>query len=51
MIVNQYPLHFEIGLFTRLLVLELNKCVLQAVARSFVANDLTREDITKAAKD
>ena len=40
MIINQHSLHLEVRLLAVLLLLELYECVLQAVARSFVSNDL-----------
>ena len=42
MIVNQDSLHFEIGLFAILLVLELDECILQTVPCSLVSDHFTR---------
>ena len=51
MIVNQYTLHLEIRLFTVLLVLEFNECILQAVPSAAVPDNFAREDLSKAAED
>lgn len=50
-IVNQYTLHLKVGLFTVLLVLEFNECILQAIASAAVPDNFAREDLSKAAED
>ena len=40
MIIDQHSLHLEIRLLAVFLVLELDKCILKAVSRTFVADDL-----------
>lgn len=41
-IVNQNTVHLKVGLFAVFLVFKLDKSVLQAIPRSFVANHLAR---------
>ena len=41
MLIDKHTLHFEVCLLAVLLILKLNKCVLKAVAGTFVANNLT----------
>ena len=51
MVVDQDSLHLEISLFTVLLVLKLDKGVLQALSRLLLANALAGQYFPKAAKD
>lgn len=51
MIIDQNSLHFEICLFTVLLVFEFDKSVLKAIASSLITNDLTRQDFPEAAEN
>lgn len=51
MVVNQHPLHFEVGLLAVLLMLELDECVLQTVARALVPNHLAGQYRSKATED
>lgn len=51
MVVNQHTLHLKVGLFTVLLIFELDKRILQAVARALVSNHLARQDCSKATED
>lgn len=51
MVVNEHSLHLEIGLLAILLVLELDKRILQTVAGALISNDLAREDGTKTTED
>lgn len=50
-IINQHPLHFEIGLFTVLLVFKLDKGILQAVTRSLIPYNLTRQNWPEPAEN
>ena len=50
-IINQHSLHLEICLLAVLLVLELYKCILQAVICALVSDDFAGHNWTKAAED
>lgn len=50
-IINQHSLHLEICLLAVLLVLEFDKCILQAVFCALVSNDFAGYDWTEAAED
>jgi len=50
-VVNQNTLHLKVGLFASFLIVKLNKCVLQTITSPLVSDDLTREDLAKAAED
>ena len=41
MVVDQDPLHLEICLFTVLLVLKFDECILETVTSALVADDFT----------
>lgn len=51
MVVNQNTLHLKVGLFAGFLIVKLNKCILQTITSPLVPNDLTRENLAKAAED
>jgi hypothetical protein len=40
-VVDKHTLHFEIGLLTVLLIIELDKCILQTVTGTLIANHFT----------
>ena len=50
-VVDEHPLHLQVGLLAVSLVLEFNKCVLETVAGPLVTDDLAREDLAEAAED
>ena len=50
-IINQYALHFEIGLLAVLLVLKFDKGVLKALACALLSDNLTRKNFAKSAKN
>jgi len=50
-IVNQHALHLEVGLFAVLLVLELDKGILQAVTRTLVSNNFAGQDGAEATEN
>lgn len=51
MVVDEHSLHLEIGLLAVLLILELDKRILQAVASAFISYNLARQDSSKPAED
>lgn len=51
MVVNQHALHFKVGLLAVLLIIKLDECVLQAVARALVPNHLARQDGSETTED
>lgn len=51
MIIYQHPLHFEVCLFTVLLVFELNECILQTITSPLVSNDFTRYYLSKSREN
>ena len=51
MIIYQNPLHFEIRLFTVLLIVKLNECILQAIASPLVSNNFTRYYLSKSREN
>jgi hypothetical protein len=51
MVVNQHALHFKVGLLAVLLMLKLDECVLQTVARALVPNHLTGQDRSETTED
>lgn len=51
MVINQHPLHLEVGLLASFLVLKLDERILQAVACSFISNNLTRQNSAKTTED
>lgn len=50
-VVNKHPLHLEVGLFAVLLVFELDKRILQTIARALVPNHLAGQNGPKATED
>lgn len=50
MIIDQDPLHLEIGLFTILLILKFDKSVLQTVACPLISNNFAGQNLSKTTK-
>ena len=50
-VVYQHSLHLEISSLTVLLILELDKCILEAILGSFVSNDFARDYFTESTED
>lgn len=50
-IVNKHIIHLEIRILAALLVLKLNKSVLQRIARNLIPDDLAPDDLPEPAKD
>ena len=51
MIVDQYALHLEVCLLAVFLLLEFDECVLQAVSRPLVPDDLTRQNFAESTEN
>lgn len=51
MVIYQYSLHFKVGLLASLLVLKLNKSILEAIVGSLVSNHFARQDGPKTTEN
>lgn len=50
-IINQDPLHLEVGALAVFLVGKLDESILKAVTGLLVSDDLTRQDLAKTRED
>jgi len=50
-VINQDPLHLEVGLFAVLLFVELDKSILKTVTSTLVPDHLARKDLAEATED
>jgi len=50
MVIDQDPLHLEIGLFTILLIFKFDKSVLQTITCPLISNDFAGQNLSKTAK-